>query len=169
MPSTYKLIQATTVSGFSTTTITFDNIPQTYDNLIVRWSAACPVNGTQVNFWLNNVDSTSTYSYVAGGNNGNLRAASSNIAYLFGGMGDARYDSASSNGELWIPSYRSSLNKTTMYQAVNGRNSSGAADLYYGSSLYRSGTAISRIDIKAGFNTYFFPLSTFRLYGTNNS
>lgn len=41
---TYSLISSQTVAGSSTTTVTFDNIPQVYDDLVLRYSGKANVS-----------------------------------------------------------------------------------------------------------------------------
>lgn len=170
MPSTYTLIQGFTVSGFSTTQITWSNIPQTYDTLVVRWTARGGVNGDQVDFWINGDTTGQLMSYCIGANTGHYRIASVSKAPVFGGMMDARSNLGWSSCELTIPGYRIANTKTMSWHAVTSHTSTSyTPTISWGSSQWRNNAAITQLDIKAAFNTYLYPPSTFRLYGIANS
>jgi len=68
--NTYSLIASETVSGSATTSVTFSDIPQIYDDIVLRYSAKVNVSAWSANLVIRaNSDSSNIYRYhvVAGG------------------------------------------------------------------------------------------------------
>lgn len=178
MPITYVNI-ASTVLSTTPNIVTFSGIPNTYTDLVLRMSSRNSSAGSnQINeFYLNNDTSTlysqtllqgrgtGTTSSISYGTQGNHRieymTSASNVANSFG------------SAEIYIPNYLASTNKASATFAVSGNNGN-PPDMFVTlhGSLYRSTTAISRIDIRPnnwGGGGTFVANSSFYLYGIKNS
>jgi hypothetical protein len=171
MPATYTLISSNVLTS-SALTVTFSSIPSTYTDLVLRCSIRTDVVGAndtlRVNF---NNDSTGIYSTTLVRGDG-ATGSSSNTS-LQGYVNARQIDgsTATSNTfastEIYIPSYTASQNKPTSVVFAQEDNLTTA---YQGAiaALYRSTTAISRIDLfTSGAN--FVSGSSFYLYGISNA
>lgn len=157
-PAAMTAIASTTVSGTTTGTITFSSIPSTYDDLLV----VCFRQNGSVSWRLNN-DTSSIYSsamvQAAGAAESYYTANGNNFSYG-GDNGDTttpgniimHYLNYSSTNGFKLMLLRSSTDL--------GGTTSGRSTIVYG--MYRSTTAINRIDITA---SNFTAGSVFALYG----
>jgi hypothetical protein len=154
---------ATQTLGTAANTITFSSIPATYTNLrlvIVSLSSTTNAQFVQVNN-----DTATNYSLTALYGNG---ASASTYALTSA----VRWDVASEivGGSSTIPfliemeffSYAGSTNKTVLFKSSEDLNGSGATICKVG--LYRSTSAINRIDIKRTAGNYNIG-TTATLYG----
>lgn len=173
MPNTMTLISAVTAGAGGATTVTFDNIPQTYTDLKLVCSVRNDrTNGTAgyLNLLFNNSSSSFTgkelTGYVSGVSTGNL----STNRMSFYAATDAQTAGTFGSLEFYIPNYTSSNNKSFSHDGTNENNSSAAESIYQGivTGLWSNTAAITRIDINATPNTAattFKQYSTFYLYG----
>jgi len=165
MPSTYEPI-ATTTLGTATTTITFSSIPATYTDLRLVFTTLSSTTNTQ--FVQVNNDTATNYSLTALYGNGST-------AQSYSATSAVRWDVASDvvNGSSTIPfliemdffSYAGSTNKTVLIRSSEDLNGSGVTMSRVG--LYRSTSAINRIDIRRAAGNYNIG-TTATLYGIKN-
>lgn len=157
MPATYEPISTQTVSGTSTSTITFSSIPQTYTDLVLvsTLSQSADVS-TVLRF---NSDTATNYSSArlrgTGAAADSQRASNgTGIEYWFGtltGFGNV----------IWqIQNY----SNTTTYKTAISRNNN--TQDWFGASvaLWRSTSAISTVTYSMP-SGYVIAGSTFTLYG----
>ena len=164
-PGAMTAIASTTLST-TATTVTFNSIPNTYDDLqlIVYGRADTASNYGRVRF---NNDSGTNYSftYLYGNGTSALSAQSSNntSGYVFyfeipsaaNTFGSAKLD---------ILNYaNTTYNKSWLVRDAHDLNGSGTTDLAAG--LYRSTSAISRLDVIIQGTGNFAAGSVFALYG----
>jgi len=157
---------ASTTLSTTATTVTFNSIPNTYDDLqlIVYGRADTASNYGRVRF---NNDSGTNYSftYLYGNGTSALSAQSSNntSGYVFyfeipsaaNTFGSAKLD---------ILNYaNTTYNKSWLVRDAHDLNGSGTTDLAAG--LYRSTSAISRLDVIIQGTGNFASGSVFALYG----
>ena len=160
MPTTYEKI-ATTTLGSATATITFSSISSAYTDLRLVLVAQGTSN-FNYNFTYNN-DSSALYSTTV------LRGDGS-AAYSDRNSGEtkipltfyANYGTTPFMVSLDLFSYAGSTFKTALITQSNDRNGSGAVENTV--ALYRSTTAISRIDLNSGA-PYWNTGTTATLYG----
>lgn len=163
-------IYTQTVGAGGAGTITFNNIPQGFTDLMVivaaRESTATPYSGTIV--ILNN-DTSALYSatLVEGyGGAASSRTTSANslfpIPHIPGGTATAN---TFGNAQIYLPNYTSSNFKALILDSVSENNSSAIYAFQTGLSagLYRSTSAITAFRIIA--SSTFVQYSTFTLYG----
>lgn len=148
--------------------VTFDNIPQTYQHLQVRILGRRNVAATNSDIFmtLNNVSSGTLYDFHYLTGNGSTVSASGQASANFIGIHEAiTGNSATASifgvGIIDIHDYASTTkNKTIRTFVGNDRN--GAGNVSLTSALYRSTSAITRID----FGTITYVNGTvFALYG----
>lgn len=161
MPTqTYTPIARQTVSGSSTSTITFSSIPATYTDLVLiasgRTSTDLDINGRV------NGDSGSNYSRTALSGTGSaaVSARSSNLTYF-----RFNYDGYWTNGSVstsiahFMNYCNTNINKTFL---TRSNNTATGVDTQV--TLWRSTVAINSIEIYVSGGTYVAD-STFTLYG----
>ena len=161
MPTTFTQIgSAVTVGAGGASTITFSSIPSTYTDLSLNFSLmGGTLQGIYVQFNGSTANFTGRYLY------GDGSAASSGVlARYLGSINNSA--STYSNGNLYIPNYAGSTNKSFSVDEVYDQNTTaGYGNLIAG--LWSSTSAITSITLEAanGFTQY----STAYLYGVSNA
>jgi len=154
-------IQSITVPSGGQTTLTFDNIPQTYKDLVVKFCGRA-TNLDAIEILVNNTAPTGNHRYFDFGANGGLRSAiSGNYSLL---SGDAEADTHTV-GELTVFDYSStSKHKTIVSDNASSPNNNNS---YQGLTLctYASNNAVTRLDFFTRGNPLFIEHTTAVLYG----
>lgn len=150
--ATYEPI-ATTTLGSAASTITFSSIPSTYTDLRVVLVA----RGTATTYpqWILNNDATALYSRTELTGNGTAASSTRGSANSAFYVPNAALPTAANTFDLItadIFSYAGSTFKTVLFTDSTDLNGSGEVAAIVG--LYRSTTAISRVDIQAGASTF---------------
>ena len=173
MPNTYTLIASNTLSS-SAASVTFSAIPNTYTDLVVKFS----VRATDASDWMivifNNI-TTTTYSetWLRGTGSSASSARQANTNYYGGNGNDLLINLSGStantftNGEIYIPTYTASQNKPVSFNLAVENNAT-AADMTALAGLWRNTAAISQIQFDTA-GTAFASGSSFFLYGIKNS
>jgi len=173
--ATYTLISSNVLTG-SAASVTFSSIPATYTDLVVRASVRCdgtgfPDTNDNLRFWFNN-SLTAIYSNTTVEGNGASTASSSNTLSFIKGNYAANGSTSTSNTfaniEMYIPSYTVSQNKPLSLISAQENNAT-TAYIVATAGLFRSTTAISRIDIDSQNGNNFVSGSSFYLYGISNA
>jgi hypothetical protein len=161
MATTYEKI-ATTTLGSTSATITFSSIPATYTDLRLVFTGT---TATSTNFTLRyNNDSASNYSWTWLGGTGSA-AQSGRFTSATEYYGNVTLETTPQLYEVDIFSYAGSTFKTALIGESADKNGSG--QLSRSAFLWRSTSAINRIDITALYgatNTYAIG-TTATLYG----
>jgi len=160
MPITYTPIATVTAAGGSSTQLVMSSIPATYTDLFVVINTSTSANSNLV-FRLNN-DSTSIYSNTALNGNGTAASSGRNSNTDKGYFDSDAYSANNFN-------YNAILNlmnysNTTTFKTTVSRSNNAAVGVTAGVTLYRSTSAINRIDFLTTAGT-FNAGSTFTLYG----
>jgi hypothetical protein len=170
MANTYIPIATTTVGSGGVSTITFNSIPQTYTDLLIKLSLrsnfANQANGL---LFITNGNSSDYSLRVLEGNGSTV--GSTNTTYSVLGIinGNSTTVNTFSNVEIYIPNYTSSNNKSFSCDAVT-ENSGTTAYQYFYSALRSSTAAITSIAFADGTSGQnFMQYSTATLYGIKNS
>lgn len=170
--ATYTLISSTTLTG-SQTTVTFSSIPSTFTDLVLKISARSDrANAVELlNITFNSNSSaiaSTTVLYGNGASVANTRTSDETSTYY--NWVDAASSASNIFGstEIYIPSYTVSQSKPYSSISVQEDNSS-TAYISANSNLFRSNSAISRIDITPYIGTNWISGSTFYLYGISNA
>lgn len=157
MPATYEPISTQTVSGTSTSTITFSSIPQTYTDLVLVSVVTQSADvGSNLRF---NSDTGTNYSYTrlagTGSSANSERVANLTlIPFSFGTLNQL-------TNVIWqIQNY----SNTTTYKTAISRNNNTYDWLGSLVALWRSTSAISTVSFNVA-SGYIVAGSTFTLYG----
>jgi len=161
MAATYEKIATSTISGSSTTSISFINIPATYTDLVAVFNGggSNPANvQTQVNS-----DTGSNYStlsiYAVSGSVASPAYANNTVMYTAGVAGSL----PTTISAMAIMQFMNYANTTT-YKTVLSRYSAAAIETTTNVSLWRNTAAISTIRFFS-YSQAFLAGSTFTLYG----
>jgi hypothetical protein len=172
MAATYELIASTTVSS-TVTDITFTSIPQTYTDLILKWSARINVGAGSVNPDLTfNTDTGTNYSrtYVRGGAaTTSSRTSNSTTLSLYAGSTGTDFTDTFSSSEIYISSYTGVGTDKPISYSSRTEGNSAVASLYLtaAAGLYRTSDPIDELNF---YNSNgFLSGSSFFLYGIKNS
>jgi len=168
MATQFTLINSTAVGSTPVSSVTFNSIPSTYTDLLVKMSVStnasgtASANGTNINF--NGVTTNRLYRRLEG--NGSSVSSDTNANIPIGTV-NASSSNYFSNQEIYIPNYNSCYYKSTIVQSVVEYNSPTATqDLVSG--LWSSTAAITSLTIYPDAGS-FIQYSTFYLYGIKNS
>lgn len=167
MAFTYSPLGSVTVGSGGSTTITFNNIPQNYTDLILKLSSRDTYAATGLTVWANfngNTTSTHTYVRIFGSGSGTGASTDATQTRLFVGdhPGSTATASTFGNIEMYIPNYTSGNFKSVSNDAVQELDGTTAyANL--SAVLWSNPTAISRISLTC--QTAFAEFSTATLYG----
>ena len=170
MPNTFTLIASSTVGAGGAANITFSSIPQTYTDLCLKYSLRNGLAATFDNIQLtfNSVSSGYSDRLVYGNGSSALSASrtGTEIQYLYQTGANATA-STFSNGEIYIPNYTGSTNKSVSIDSVTETNGNPAiAGL--DAALWSNTAAITSINLN-GNNGNFVQYSTAYLYGIVSS
>lgn len=175
MPGTYVKIQSVTVTGATAANIEFTNIPGTFDDLLIKISLRHSTNGyNSANVSFNGAPSGSSYSgrniidYVSGTTSQSTSGASS-FTFFYSTGADATASTFAS-GELYIPNYAGSTNKSFSADSATENNSSAAFSSTRGlaAGLWAQTNAITSIRFTPESGS-FVQYSTATLYGIRKS
>jgi hypothetical protein len=165
---TMVAIQTVTVGSGGAANITFSNIPQTYTDLKVVYSVRNDATGTSNSIFLSLNGSTSSFSRRNLYGDGSS-AASAGGTSNEGGLTTVNSFTAStfSNGELYIPNYTSSNNKSISGDAVNENNAT-LAYTFLVASIWSNTAAITSLGISPNAGN-FVQHSSATLYGISRT
>ena len=144
MANTYTLISSVTVGAGGASSIDFTSIPATYTDLkLVQSCRISPATSYDYIVLEFNGDTTAAnYNFIYLYGNGATGSGSGNIK--FGGYADAASATAStfSNGEIYMPNYAGSNNKSVSADSVTENNAT-AAFARFGAGLWSDSSAIT--------------------------
>ena len=160
MAQTYDAIASYTVSGSSTTTVTFNSIASSFTDLILVVNAASTGNYYAYTYF--NSDTGANYSRTEVSGNGSA-SSSARFSNLIPITLDTTLG-ATSNIIHFMNYANSSTYKSVLYR-FNAANSITGA----GVGLWRNTSTINRIDITGYGATTYVSGSTFTLYGVKSA
>jgi hypothetical protein len=169
MANTYEAIATVTVGSGGAATMEFTSIPQTYTDLVVKYSGRLAANvdsTTKITFNGN----TANYSNIVLYGNGSAPFSFTNTpGYAYGGLVNNSANTANtfSNAEIYISNYTSSNNKAISLDTVQETNGTEAYAML-SASLWSNSSAITSITLDP-INADFAQYSTATLYGIKNS
>lgn len=130
-----QAIYTQTVSGSSTTALLFNNIPQTYTDLLIRCSYRSANNsaGYTTQVLPNNIGGNGVYSHRTLHGNGSgaassINAISSGITYGYGGQINEASTTSNvfTSMDIYIPNYTSGIFKQFFVDGVTENNATTA-------------------------------------------
>lgn len=168
--ATYKLIASSTVGAGGASSITFSSIPQTYTDLVIKYSLRSSRGGSStygfaVSF---NSSSANTSGRLLTGNGSSAASVSfSGLMSLGNEVLSTVTANTFGNGELYIPNYAGSNNKSASVDNVTENNGTTAfAELI--ANLWANSAAITSITLD-GYGANFVQYSSAYLYGVSNA
>lgn len=172
MPSAYEHISTYTVGSGGESTIAFTSIPQTYTDLLLKFSGRNSRSGADLQEFSmrfnNNTGSIYRTIWLRGtGSSASSGTFPDDSFQQLGQPGEGATASVFSNYDIYISNYTSSNNKSISVDGVTENLASNAYN-YYQSGLFSSSTAISSIQILAP-SYLIVQHSTFYLYGISNA
>jgi hypothetical protein len=171
MANTMVLIGAVNVGSGGAATIDFSSIPSTYKDLKLVVSARTNASGGQDNGYITFNGSGSSHSYVrlygdGSGGTGANTASTNSINFIYP-SGSATANTFG-NGELYIPNYASSVNKS-WYADTTMENNINESYIFLINGLWTNTAAINQITISPFTGTAFVQHSSAYLYGIKNT
>ena len=176
MSTNMELIEAKTLAS-NTATITFSSIPQTYTDIVLRYSTrstvadgSAPSQNQAIRF---NSDTGANYKLIllAGSTPSTAESAitttGTSIFWNYATSPNATANTFS-NGEIYIPNYTSSNYKSASIDGVTENNST-TSNVNLTAALWNNTDAINTITITDTNSGSFVTNSTFYLYGIKNS
>jgi len=169
MAYTYSKIATYTVGSGGLQSISFLNIPQTYTDLVLRFSGRNSRSNDNLQEFTMGVNNNTSTQYVFKYLRGSGSAAISNNYpaesgfHQLGQPGDTATASTFSNYEIYFPNYTSSNYKSVSIDGVTENNAT-AAYSYLQAGLITNTAPITSIYISAP-SYLIMQYSTFHLYG----
>jgi hypothetical protein len=181
MANTYTLIASSTVGSGGASSISFTSIPSTYTDLKLVMSLRGDTAGTYgqiLGLQFNGTTSGYSARDVYGQGSGTPTSGSYTTATI-GGVAYARLGDGGMptptqtantflNGDIYIPNYTGSNNKSFSYDFVPENNGTNVYNTTLLAGLWSNTSAITSIKFAPG-NGNFAEFSTFYLYGISNS
>ena len=169
MANTYQLIEAQTL-GSAAASVTFSSIPNTYTDLKLVYSArSSSTSGTSELLAISFNGTTTNYNRLLIEGNGSSAASYSGALRSFGGIPTSNATASTfGNGELYIPNYLSSNNKSYSGDSVSENNATSAVQ-NLDANIWNNTSAITSIAITTYNSNNLVQYSTFYLYGIKNS
>ncbi len=173
MPNTFTKIASVTVGAGGASTIDFTSIPATYTDLCVKYSTRVTASATFSDLNIRFNGSTSGYSerMLYGDGTSAASAATSGSLINWGASdGSTATSSTFSNGEIYLPNYTGSNNKSMSQDAVTENNSSAgnSVTMNLDAALWSNTAAITQVTLIPSSGTL-VQYSTATLYGIKNS
>lgn len=170
--ATYKLISSVTVGSGGATTMTFSSIPQTYTDLVLKYSArgdSTGSGGLSIRFNTTTTNYSERLLYGVGAGNPVQSVATSSQTALVWGLSNESSTTANtfSNGEFYILNYTGSNNKSVSGESAT-ENNANAANIYIDAGLWSNSAAITTITVLVSGGN-FVQNTTAYLYGISNA
>lgn len=165
MAVTHKLIQTISVTaGAGQAAIEFTSIPQTYTDLKLVWSTRSTASATSNSHYLyfNTVDTNFSFKRLRGTGSAADSYGESSGNLFNSAVGSTATASVFSNGEIYIPNYTGSTNKSFSVNTV-AENNATAGILVFFAGLWSNTAAITGIKFLTDSN--FAQYSSMSLYG----
>ena len=171
MANTYTLISSVTVGSGGAATIGFTSIPSTYTDLCLKWSLRDTFASVSTNTYVTFNSVASGYSIKRLRGDGATadsysETAQGSLNFYNSKNGASSTASTFSNGELYIPNYAGSANKSCSLDAVLETNATTAYDVLY-AGLWSNTAAITSITLTP--DTAMAQYSSAYLYGISNA
>ena len=168
MPNTFTLIASSTVGAGGAASIDFTSIPSTYTDLVLKISLrdnrAAVGNATKITF--NTSGGTYSGRYIEG--TGSAVSSGTDTNGIADQVSANATASTFNNGEIYIPNYAGSNQKSISSDSVNENNASNANSILY-ATLWNQTAAITSIKLEPVVSASFVQYSTAYLYGVKNA
>jgi hypothetical protein len=171
MATTYSLISSVTVGSGGAASIDFTSIPATYTDLVIKISLRSLYSGPADNLGISFNGSTASFSlkllYGTGTAAASYGSASDNNNVINFSAATATSNTFG-NGEIYIPNYAGSSNKSFLADGVSENNATFANQALQ-AGLRSNTAAITSIELDSGNSQNFVQYSTAYLYGISKA
>jgi hypothetical protein len=168
MPGTYVRIQSVTVTGATAADIDFQNIPATFDDLLLKLSLRGNRASVDTEAYIKFNNNTSNYSSKTLYGTGSAASSATSASYPPILMNAANATASTfASIDIYIPNYAGSTNKSLSSDSVSETNATGAYQ-YLVAGLWSNTAVIDRITITPSTDS-FVTNSTAVLYGIKKS
>ena len=169
MANTYTLISSNTVGAGGAASITFSSIPSTYTDLLVKFSARFERSAVDTTIMVKFNGSSASFTNKTLYGTGTAAGSASPTDWIGWANGNTSTSNTFGNGELYVPNYAGSTNKSYSADLVQEANTTGA-NSSLAAGLWSNTAAITSITLyDSATNTNFLQYSTAYLYGIKNS
>jgi TRAP-type mannitol/chloroaromatic compound transport system substrate-binding protein len=163
--TTFTKISAVTVGSGGAASVSFSSIPSTYTDLALCWSSRSTTTGVESAaqyMTFNGVSTNMSFRRLRG--NGSAADSYTDPSSTIFGTATAAGATANtfSNGQIYIPNYAGSTNKSWSVDSVTENNATTAIAVFF-AGLWSNTAAITSIGFTTDAN--FAQYSTFTLYG----
>jgi hypothetical protein len=160
-----QLIKSVTVGAGGASSIVFNNIPQTFTDLIFLYSLRNDQAVAEKTAYLILNGSFSSYSNrrLLGNGSSASSASSSTNEYIIAAQGTSTTLNTFTSGQIYFPNYRSGAFKSYMNEVVYENNGTTAWQVLQ-SGLWSNSSAITEVNLALG-NGNFVQNSTMSMYG----
>ena len=166
MANTFVKIAAVTVGSGGAANIDFTSIPSTYTDLCLKVSSRLSGTDTPVSVRFNG--STSNFSWKRiYGSGASVSSQSGTDTYWFYTDTSAQTSNTFGSGEIYIPNYAGSTNKSVSSESLTENNAT-TAEAFIVAALWSNTAAINQITL-VPLTGNFTQYSTATLYGIKNS
>jgi hypothetical protein len=166
MANTFELIASSTVGSGGAANITFSSIASTYTDLVLKFSLRTDASLGQDNVKLYINGGTANQYLTTKDIRGNGSAASSSTEVMVIN-GNTATSNTFGNGEIYIPNYAGSTNKSMSADSVSENNAT-TAFTFLNALLWSQTSAITSIAIGSATGNL-MQYSTAYLYGVKNA
>lgn len=168
MANTYTAIATTTVGAGGASSIDIQNIPNTYNDLLLVLSLRGSTNSWNSHrLYFNNSNSSLSYVYLLG-DGANASASSGANGYIGTIGGTNTTTNTFSSSCIYIPNYTSSYNKSYAVENV-AENNATTGYLAVVAGMWTSSSVINRITIVSDGAANWVQYSSATLYGISNT
>ena len=172
MAATYIPIASTTLST-SAASVTFSSIPQTYTDLVLKYSVRSDLGGagnfgTDLKLTINSSTANQSGTILFGGSGTGSGTGSYRDTIIGGSTGNDTTSNTFAWGELYLPNYAGSNNKPFSSETHRENNAANGAVKNIIANLWSQTAAITSLAI-SGVSGNFVSGSSFHLYGIKNS
>ncbi len=169
MANTFTKIASGTVGAGGAASIDFTSIPSTYTDLLIKVSLRAAVNQQSWTLSFNSSGSGYSQRVIYGDGSGVGTQSLSSQSVLYGYAQDRSVWTANTfnNGEVYIPNYLSSNNKSVSIDEV-AENNATLANQAFVAGLWANTAAITSVSV-GGYAGNLAQYSTATLYGISKS
>ena len=164
MATTYEAIATVTVGSGGAANIEFTSIPATYTDLLLKFSTRYDLDVNTFDFKINGVTTSQTARRVIGTGSSAVSSTYTEIQTNPSGATASTFG----NGEIYIPNYAGSNNKSLSIDAVSENNGT-LAYATLEAWLWSNTAAITSLTLAGRSSAKFVQYSTATLYGIKNS
>ena len=166
MANTYTLIASSTVGSGGAANITFSSIASTYTDLVLKFSLRTDASLGQdnVKLYINGGTANQYLSTKDVRGNGSAASSSTEVMVI---NGNTATSNTFGNGEIYLPNYAGSANKSMSADSVSENNAT-TAFTFLNALLWSQTSAITSIAIGSATGNL-MQYSTAYLYGVKNA